>query len=139
VSAPASHELDIYGVIVHCAFDRRAWSTLRRRMKGALGTPDSMGRTEPVEQEVPGKRARDHVAIFIDVGRARDAADIIDTMAHEAYHATTSILHDRMAAPSIEHDEAQAYLCGWITGWLWKSLPVEYHDRVRPPQRAAGK
>lgn len=141
MSRPVTHELDIYGSVLHVAYDRRAWQTLRQRMPGGVTMLDAeVGRTQVVEHVQPGEeRSRWHYLIFIDVKAARDSADVVDTMAHEAFHTAMAILDGTMPAPGKDTDEPYAYLAGWITGWLWRNLPVEYHDRVRPPQRAAGK
>ena len=46
----------------------------------------------------------------------------INTMSHEAAHATNAILNSRGIKPSFSNDEAQAYLSGWVSEVAYKTI-----------------
>lgn len=44
------------------------------------------------------------------------------TIAHEVFHLVILIMDGARIAISAEHDEAHAYLCEWITKWVYAEL-----------------
>lgn len=43
-------------------------------------------------------------------------------VAHEIFHIAHRILHERGLLFSIDHQEAHAYLCEWITDFVYKQV-----------------
>lgn len=52
--------------------------------------------------------------IFIWTKERKRNDDLLATLAHETFHASSFILDDRGVLPSFENDEPQAYLHDWI-------------------------
>jgi hypothetical protein len=108
-----SHQLDVYGVWVHLATDRKQWKTLRKSSNLDLGKPESLGLT------VRDHRTNGdvHFAVFID-RKALGEAGLVEIVAHEAAHLA-GMLFDTIEAPYSGESEPFAYLVGWTTAWLW--------------------
>ena len=121
---PVHHRLDIYGTELHLAFDRRGWASLRR-MNPTLSKAADLGLGAACDSR---DRITDeqHVWIWIDYadGRHTGAADVADTIAHEATHVALNIFQrGEMAVSDGGTSEPFAYLVGWLTGWIWRNLP----------------
>lgn len=120
--AVLSHTLDIYGVQLHLATDRRDWAALRRRLPYLQKTPDSLGISHfATWHPADGAPPVPHLAIWINAAHL-ELHDLIDTAAHEAAHGASQILHwtghDFRGIDGT--DEPHAYLVGWLTAWIYK-------------------
>lgn len=116
----AEHTLDIYDAQLYLATDRRQWRAIRRRATFiddqapnsaglahfATWHPDDGGMTLPV------------LVLWVNLAQHRTLADLADTLAHEASHAASQLLHHVGHQPSAV-DEPHAYLVGWLTRWMW--------------------
>lgn len=119
MSKPASHQLDVYGCWIHLATDRRAWSTLRRRVKSLDPKPsDAAGAVTYTKFSSDAGRHVQHYVVWINLAAVFDDHDLLDTVAHEACHVSATLL-EHIGQPGGD-SEALAYLVGWITVWLWK-------------------
>ena len=45
-----------------------------------------------------------------------------ETIAHEIFHLVILIMHGVQIPITVEGHEAHAYLCGWITKWMYEEL-----------------
>ena len=116
ISKPIEHTLDIYGVQLHLATNRRQWATLRRRFDFLdTSTPtDCYGHTTYAAKHETGER---HLVFWIDPDRP--PAEVVDTCAHEAAHGTGRVLAS-IGHTYDETDEPSAWLTGWLAAWLWQ-------------------
>ncbi|KAB2806985.1 hypothetical protein F9L07_28545 [Pimelobacter simplex] len=114
-----THQLDIYGVHLHLATDRRQWSTLRRKLTFLDKTVDHLGLTT-FATWVPNKPGASipYLVFWIDLAAHATDADLINTLAHEASHGAGQVL-DWVSHKVPGTDEPHAYLVGWLTEWLW--------------------
>ena len=124
--AYVEHRLDVYGTALFLATNKKDWKALGRRID--LGQGDTP--SEEVSGQVtsgawrPEERtfATHALVIWVDTQRHVDAGALIDTCAHEASHAAGRILE--VAGHYFSYsDEAHAYLCGWLTRWIWEHCP----------------
>lgn len=123
VSGPVSHQLDIYDVGLHLATAPEQIDTIRERVgcgDDALSLDNAAGIFGAVTTVWDTQARQTHVVIFINVKhkRHRDKHELVNTVAHEASHAAANILDDIGVADG----EAEAYLVGWIAGWIHKNL-----------------
>ena len=113
---PVSHQLDIYGTWLHVATDRKAWSSLRRRI-------DSLA---AIERYAIGFTSHDvdddgqtHLSVFIHVDRLRgNPQGLTEIVAHEAAHAA-GLLLDHIGQNYDGESEALGYLVGFIAAYVW--------------------
>jgi hypothetical protein len=117
-----SHVLDVYGVHLHLATNRRDWATLRRRFDFLPKSPDAIGLTQfAIWHPKRGGPHVPHLVIWIDIANL-EPIDLVDTAAHEAAHGAGQILqylgHDFRGEDGT--DEPHAYLVGWLTRWIFQ-------------------
>lgn len=121
--SPVHHLLDVYDTHLHCATNKRAWATLRRRYPGLVeATPESAGLCRVATwHPKDGGMHEFHLVLWINLAQHKTEHELIDTCAHEATHAALSVMdhigHDSRGT----NDEPVAYLVGWITRWLWNN------------------
>ena len=122
MSKPHTHQLDIYGVELSLATNKRQWSILRRRLSFvSKKAPQSVGLSHFACWEPKAGIPVPVLVFWIDLAAlAGDAAALVDTCAHEASHGANQILgwigHDIRGT-----DEPHAYLTGWLTRWIWEA------------------
>ena len=112
----ASYEhrtLDIYGIDVYFARDKRQWGALRRKYKG-LPAVNTAGMTACVETG-----GIFELAFYIDVPGHDEPYHLINTCAHEATHGALYIF-EHIHQETQDSHEPFAYLTGWLTQWLWE-------------------
>lgn len=115
------HTLDVYGVELHLATNRREWATLRRRLDFLdKKAPESLGFAQWAtwKPNGPGKVVP-HLVLWVHLAdHAGDVIELVDTCAHEAAHGASEILgwtgHNKAG------DEPHAYLVGWLTRWMFE-------------------
>ena len=109
---PRHHILDIYGVHIHLATNKREWATLRRKLDSLGDAPTSMGQAsfERWEPKAAGKPIP-HVVFWINLAdHANDTLELVDTCAHEAAHGASGICD--WIGHNQARDEPHAYLVG---------------------------
>ncbi len=110
----ASHRIAIYGGWLHVAKTAEQMSRLARRF--GLGEPDSIGAAYLTVDTARNNAV--HLTVWVDAGRV-DGGELVDTIAHEAFHAAAQLL-DHIGQQTERHDsEALAYLTGWVAGKVW--------------------
>lgn len=117
--AHVSRHLDIYDTGLHLARTKREWASLKRKLKIPDQCPDSAGQaTFATFHPNDGGITQPHLILWIDIKSHRTRAELVNTCAHEAAHAATSLL-DHLGHQIKVSDEPHAYLVGWLTEWLW--------------------
>ena len=117
------HVLDIYGTHLHLVHTPRQWKALRKRLEFMGDVPDSDGLSH-MAVWVPNDagKAEVHIVLWLDVRKIASVADLADTCAHEASHATHQLFH-HIGHEVQGTDEPSAYLVGWLTGWMMANTP----------------
>lgn len=123
VSKHHKHLLDIYGVHLHAATNKREWRAMRRALPALESEgpekPTSAGTTWIITRRPkPGGLPIPHVAFWVDRKNHADVGELIDTCAHEASHGANRIL-EHIGTDVSGGNEPHAYLVGWLTRWLW--------------------
>ena len=119
----AHHTLDVYGVEMYLATNRRQWSMLRRKLSFLGQVPESAGQAT-FATWVPKANGNTipYLVCWIDPTQHDAQLDIVNTCAHEAAHAAGQILN--WVGHSVPGtDEPHAYLVGWLTQWLYEHTP----------------
>lgn len=134
MTAVPTTRLHPYNVDIYYATTPKQWRKAHRHygIKNP-GHPNAAGRTDSITHSSDGTLGA--VIIWLDPNhRLHDnTAAVIDTLAHEAFHAVACIL-DAIDEPRDKWHEQTAYLVGWLTAWLWNNTP----DDIRHgPQEAA--
>ena len=114
------HQLDVYETHLHLATTPRAWAKLRAEIPGLSKHIDKYaGLTTMATWVADVGMDQAHLVFWINVkAHADEPAALVNTCAHEATHGARAIFKDRgERKPS---SEAEAYLIGWLTEWLWK-------------------
>lgn len=125
-AAGYSHNLDIYGAILHLCTRKRQLERLQEDMPGAdPWRSDATGLTTSLVEIGPPNLH--HVVIFVDtLSMGEDTAMMVNTIAHEAAHAAGFILNHVGAGATLstttDAAEHVAYLIGWIAEWVWHHL-----------------
>ena len=113
------HILDIYGVHLHLATNKRDWATLRRKLTFLGKAPTSRGLTHWALWEPKQGASVPHLVLWVDASQhVNDHLDLINTCAHEAAHGASEILE--WISHSKAGDEPHAYLVGWLTQWIYE-------------------
>lgn len=120
------HRLDIYEADVYFAATPKQWKRMCREIKskGGKHPPKCMGMSE-FRTWIPGDGGA-HVPVivlWIAADRCRTTTELVNTIAHEATHATGQIL-DHIGHDGLRGDEPRAYLTGWLTSWMWDHTPA---------------
>lgn len=117
------HRLDIYGTALFLASTKKDWKKLAKRVTFVgKQAPEASGQVSSAAW-IPDKRGNSihTVVIWIDAKNHTDPGELIDTCAHEASHAAGRIVeHIGHMMPAT--DEPHAYLCGWLTRWIWEHV-----------------
>mgnify|MGYP003336208133 CR=1 FL=1 len=116
------HTLDIYGVELNLATNRRDWATMRRRLTWLAEKPTSAGLCSFATWHPKGGGATvPMLALWVDVAN-HEPIELVETCAHEAAHAAGQMLdylgHDVRGTGGT--DEPHAYLVGWLTRWMFE-------------------
>lgn len=84
--------------------------------------PEAAGQTSSLRHEAGGDLGG--IVIWLDREHRlhSNPAAVVDTLAHEAFHAVTFLL-DAINEPRDKWHEQPAYLLGWLVGWLWTNTP----------------
>lgn len=69
-----------------------------------------------------------HFGLFFDQSRLTP-----EIIAHEVFHCTHRMLEYIGHELTTNSCEPHAYLCGWITDWMYKNLPYPTSRRPRRP------
>jgi hypothetical protein len=114
---PAIHkQLDIYGVWLHLARNRREYASLRRYHDMPTSSLESLGQTART-CETDGTV---HLCMYLDVKRLGfGSAGFVEILTHEATHAGAMLL-DHVGQEYDGESEALAYLVGFIAAWCWE-------------------
>ena len=72
-----------------------------------------------------------NAGIFVWVEPAEYSPEIASTITHESIHAANCILHGAGVGVTLENDEAQAYLAGWIA----KKITEFYFSKCSFPSK----
>ena len=117
----ANKVLDVYDAHLHLATTERSWATLRR----GLPTVDeeSLQRAVPTSAGICWSAVVDgkfHVVLWVDVAKHKTPGGLINTVSHEATHASLMIV-EQVEHVAHAHDEPTAYLVGWLTEWIWRA------------------
>ena len=119
---PARTRIDLYGVEVYLATNRRQFGTLRRKLPFLDPAPDYAGSTDFAVFKPKGQGLTSgHLVFWVDVENHDSTRELVDTLAHEASHGAGRIL-GWIGHKVDETDEPSAYLVGWLTGWLWENI-----------------
>lgn len=117
------HKLDVYEVELYLVTDGRQWSALRRRLSFLDGRPQSSGMASfAVFNPKDGGPVTPHLVVWIDPKQNPTPGLAVNTIAHEASHAAGQIL-DWVGHQVVGTDEPHAYLCGWLTQWIYEHCP----------------
>lgn len=109
-----SHRIDIYGGRLHIAKTAEQMNRLRQRFD--LVDPESIGAAYLTIDTHANNAV--HLTVWVDAAKL-DTAALVDTIAHESFHAAAQLL-DHIGQRTTQHDsETLAYLCGWIAGKVW--------------------
>jgi DNA-binding transcriptional MocR family regulator len=110
-----SHRLDIYGTQLHLARTKAEWKKLRKQHRYL----------DKHVQDIAGQCTfhtgnGGTIHLWINVDIHADHLELIDSAAHEASHAAGRILEH--AGHKVNGtDEPHAYLCGWLTRWIFEA------------------
>lgn len=118
----ASYEhrvIDIYGIDIYLARDKRQWGALKRKFKG-LPSVDTSG----VTAELVTTDGIFQLAFYIDVAGHDEQYHLINTCAHEAAHGALYIF-DHINQETQNSHEPFAYLTGWLTQWIWEHCQLQ--------------
>lgn len=115
--------LEQYGVDIVYATSAKRWRRAWRHFGvEPKPTPDSAGRTDSLMHAAGGDLGGIVIWAAPKHRLHRDPAGVIDTLAHESFHAITCVL-DSIQEPRDKWHEQPAYLIGWLTAWLWTNTP----------------
>lgn len=108
------HVLDVYEVRLVLASTPKDVKKLRRRYGDQIDHAafDGMGSTSTLE-------GSNDIVIYVDGSQPR--LKMVNTVAHEAYHAAGFIL-DSVGQPFDPGTEAMAWLVGWLAEWICTHL-----------------
>ena len=120
MSKPRSHQLDIYGGWLHCATTPKQWRALRRQLPSLAEDPGGQGAVSLTLHEADNGLVTPHLAVWLDLKATGDGADLVELIAHEAFHAGGALL-DHIGQAYDGDSEALAYLVGFIAAWLWQA------------------
>lgn len=121
---PWSTKIDVYGVRLHLATRKKDLDKIRRELTSIdKRAHDNAGSTSFIIEHQPGGATQTHIVIWINGRSHRKSgpAELVNTVAHEAFHAAQFVC-ERLELE--RGGEAQAYLTGWITEWAWKRAGV---------------
>lgn len=120
-----SHRLDVYDADLYLATTKPEWRALARRITALDKTPpDAAGSSTFATFHPDGRGLTVPVVVFwLNLAQHRGAAEIVNTIAHEATHGAGQIL-DHIGHDGTGADEPRAYLVGWLSSWMWEALGV---------------
>ena len=124
--------LDPYGVRLHYAWTQEQWARIARKFEDDPGHPGSMGVTSRYYDTHTHQR---HYVVWVDMDHPShqdDPAQVVATLAHEAYHVATGLLYDLRHRPETDTDEPTAYLLEYVLLWLMSKTPD--HPTSDPPR-----
>ena len=110
--------IDIYGGTIYHARTVDEWAAVARRLGGALGEVNSVGRCELV---VDTEANAPVLVVYVERADPGQELSRMVTATHEAVHAGAMLL-DHIGQPYDGGSEALAYLVEWIAAWLWNGL-----------------
>jgi hypothetical protein len=110
-----SHQLDVYGAWLHVVTRKKDWRRLRKEINREVPKRvTSFG----LACRTHGRDGSTHLLVFIDVKKVGDAG-LVELCAHEAAHAAV-MLFDQIGERVTWKSEPYAYLCGWLTSFIWQ-------------------
>lgn len=112
----AHHLLDVYGANLYCCRSEQQWRRLGRLIP-LPKRPGGKGATSGA------RRGNGDYAVVIFVDPELTGRERAETVAHEASHAGRFIL-DHIGETAETH-ECEAYLVGWIAGWVTEQIEGE--------------
>jgi len=113
-----STRIDPYDARLYYATTLAEWARVHEQFGPGLDVPPAIGLTARVWDPRTG---RTHMIVWVDVAKHPRADELINTIAHEGYHAAAGLLEG--LGQSLDEGEAVAYLVDWITGWLVRHTP----------------
>lgn len=119
---PTTRRLDVYGTELAVAWDGAGWGRLRRGRTKRIPAHDRGGYAL-THIFNPGPGTPEHVFFMVNLARHSSEGELLNTIAHEAYHGAVAIGHTHYLGDPIVNQEPYAYLAGWLTQWLWESRP----------------
>ena len=114
----ASTRIDPYDARLYYATTAAEWARIRKQFGQGIDMPTSIGLTG---RTWDSKTGRTRMIVWVDVAKHSRADELINTIAHEGYHAAAGLLEG--LGQSLDEGEAVAYLVDWITGWLVRHTP----------------
>lgn len=114
----ATTRIDPYDAQLHYATTVDEWARIRKRFGQSPDVPPSIGLTGRFWDS---KTGRTHMIVWVDVAKHPRADMLLNTIAHEGYHAAAGLLEG--LGQSLDESEAVAYLVDWITTWLVRHTP----------------
>lgn len=114
--------LEIFGTALNLAFDSKGWASLRRKFGELEPWKDRPG-PGLTHDMLDKKTGMQEIAILIELGAARDDAELAGLVAHESLHVAMSICAHHQVNVDIHNDETAAYLAQHVARWIWKSKP----------------
>ena len=114
----ASTRIDPYDARLYYATTLDEWARIHKQFGQGLDAPPAIGLTA---RHWNPKTCRTHIIVWVDVARHSCANTLINTIAHEGYHAAAGLLEG--LGQSLDESEAVAYLVDWITAWLVRHTP----------------
>lgn len=124
MSTPAHirHTLDIYGSELRLAWDVRTYTSMRRENPDLDPLKDARNVAGWVVNSRRADTGVQVVWIWINMANFSHEGDLWNTAAHEAFHASEEVLNSSDVPVT---GEPAAYLMGWMTNWIWASIPRE--------------
>lgn len=114
-----SHRLDIYDACVYLAISKREWRALAKRGLPLEDVPEAAGLSQfATFHPSDGRTCIPVIVLWLDLAAHRSAAEVVNTIAHEATHAASQLL-DHVGHDCRAVDEPHAYLAGWLASWMW--------------------
>jgi len=114
----ASTRIDPYDAQLHYATTFDEWARIHKQFGQGLDVPPAIGLTARYWNP---KTGRTHISVWIDAAKHPSADALINTIAHEGYHAAAGLLEG--LGQNLDESEAVAYLVDWITAWLVRHTP----------------
>lgn len=122
--AYAYHRLDLYGLDLFLATNKRDWNKLQSTLHFLDDVPESAGLSEfAVYVPNDGGAHRMVGVLWIDMTQHDTEGNLINTCAHEATHLASQLNDHIGHRPNSVVDEPTAYLVGWVAEWLWNNCP----------------
>lgn len=121
--AYAHHRLDLYGIDLFLATNRRDWNKLQGFLRFLDDVPESAGMAEFAVYTPESGPPRMVGVLWIDMKQHDTESILVNTCAHEATHLATQLNDHIGHRPNSVVDEPTAYLVGWVTEWLWNNCP----------------